>query len=133
MGSETSVEELRRRDAEWAGLATAGEDLERILSFWTDDAVVIPPGMPTLEGKDAIRRYVEESLAIPGFSITWETNHFEVADSEDLAYGVGTNRVTVPGEEGALVTIEGRGVTTWRKEDGEWRCVVDIWNDAPPD
>jgi len=33
-------EHLLRRDAEWAELALAGQDVERILSYWTYDAVV---------------------------------------------------------------------------------------------
>ena len=30
----------RERDRGWAAVASGGEDLERILSFWTDDARV---------------------------------------------------------------------------------------------
>jgi hypothetical protein len=33
---------LLRRDAEWVLAASEGRDIERILSFWTDDAVVPP-------------------------------------------------------------------------------------------
>lgn len=29
---------ILRRDAEWAALASDGRDLERVLSYWTDDA-----------------------------------------------------------------------------------------------
>ena len=35
---------LLRRDAEWADLATAGKDVDKIVSYWSDDAVVIFPG-----------------------------------------------------------------------------------------
>jgi ketosteroid isomerase-like protein len=126
------LEDLRARDEEWAALAAAGKDVDQIVSFWSDDAVVIPPAMPAIVGKDAIRQYVADTLAIPGFSITWEATQFEVAAEGGLAYGVGTNRVTFPTEDGELRAVEGRAVTVWRKESGEWRCVVDIWNDAPP-
>jgi ketosteroid isomerase-like protein len=36
---------LLQRDAEWAALASAGQDIDRMLSFWTDDARVLPPGL----------------------------------------------------------------------------------------
>jgi len=39
-------EVLLQRDAEWSAAASAGVDIEQILSFWTDDAVVIAPGLP---------------------------------------------------------------------------------------
>ena len=49
-----------------------------------------------------------------------------------MGYTVATNRVTVPGIDGALVTVTGKAVTVWRKEpDGAWRCVLDIWNADP--
>ncbi len=35
---------LLQRDAEWAAAASEGLDLERVLSYWTDDAIVMPPG-----------------------------------------------------------------------------------------
>jgi ketosteroid isomerase-like protein len=127
-----TLQELHRIDSEWAAAATAGEDIERIVSFWADDAIVIPPGLLPVTGKGAIRDYVSTSLSIPGFSIGWETSHFAVSEAGDMAYGVGTNRVTFPGESGELRTAEGRAVTVWRKETDGWKCVVDIWNDAPP-
>ncbi|MEA2762359.1 MAG: hypothetical protein QOD47_1643, partial [Gemmatimonadaceae bacterium] len=42
---------LQRRDAEWADLATAGTNVDSIVSYWTEDAVVIEPGQPAVEGK----------------------------------------------------------------------------------
>ena len=123
--------EILRLDAEWAKAAEAG-DLEKTLAYWSDDASVFPPGSPALVGKDAIRVYVAESLRTPGFRITWKTNEVTVAESGDLAYGIGTNRVSFTGPDGKPVTVEGKAVTVWRKDPtGGWKCVVDIWNDVP--
>ena len=123
--------EILRLDAEWAKAAEA-RDLERILSYWSDDASVFPPGSPALVGKDAIRAYIGQSLQMPGFRISWKTNEVTVAESGDLAYGVGTNRVSFTGPDGKPVTVEGKAVTVWRKDPaGGWKCVVDIWNDIP--
>src|SRR5436309_11393563 len=62
---------LLRRDAEWADLASAGKNVDSIVSYWSDDAVVLEPGQPAVEGKAAIRKYVAESLKTPGFKIHW--------------------------------------------------------------
>jgi hypothetical protein len=62
---------LLQRDAEWANLATAGKDVDKIVSYWTDDAVVMEPGQPPVEGKAAIRAFVTSSLNTPGFRIHW--------------------------------------------------------------
>ncbi len=61
--SKTEGEKLLARDAEWADLATAGKDVEKVVSYWSDDAVLIFPGQPVLGGKAAIRGYVAYLLA----------------------------------------------------------------------
>ena len=127
-------EELFRVDRAWAEAAAAG-DVEKSVSFWSDDARVIPPGQPALVGKDAIRGYVTAAMGLPGFSIRWRTTDFVVAASGDMAYGFGTNTVTLDGVDGKPVTEHGRALTVWRKDQGgAWKCVVDIWNvePAPP-
>lgn len=123
---------LMQRDAEWADLASAGKDLEGIVSYWSDDAIVVPQGQPVVEGKAAIRAFVASSLRIPGFKIHWVSERVAFSPDGKLAYMRGRNTMTVPGANGALVTLVGRGITIWRLEpDGQWRCVVDIWNDPP--
>lgn len=132
MNLEHERRRLLERDAQWAALASAGQNVERIVSFWTDDAVVYPPGLPAFRGKAAIRGYVEGALAIPGFHITWTSSEATLSPDGRMGYLTSTNAVTIPGPEGRPVTSRGRVVTVWRREqDGEWRCMVDIWNDAP--
>jgi ketosteroid isomerase-like protein len=122
---------LFKADKAWSE-AAVGKDVEKVLSYWTDDAIVYPPGQPAVVGKDALRRYVTEGFALPGFSIRWETSAFEVSASGDMAHGLGTNVVTINDPQGKVITEHGRGVTVWRKgKDGSWRCVIDIWNAGP--
>jgi uncharacterized protein (TIGR02246 family) len=123
---------LLKRDAEWAEAASEGFDVEGILSFWTDDAVVLPPGLPPLIGKAALRRYVEDSMQIPGFRITWSSTDVTFSPDGNLAYMFSQNAVTMNAPDGQPTTTEGRAVTIWRREhDGAWRCAVDIWNAGP--
>jgi uncharacterized protein (TIGR02246 family) len=132
MDSRAERQRLLERDAQWAALAAEGRDIERIVDFWTDDAVVYPPGLPVVAGKAALRAYVQASLAIPGFHITWTSSDARISSDGQLAYLVGENAVTVPGPTGKTVAMRGRAVTIWRREaDGEWRCAVDIWNAHP--
>jgi ketosteroid isomerase-like protein len=123
---------LLQRDAEWAALASKGRAVEAILSYWTDDAVVLPPGLPAVMGKAALREYLSGSLKIPGFSITWSSTDVAFSPDGNLAYMFSENSVTMNGADGKPATTTGRAVTIWRRDpDGEWRCAVDIWN-APP-
>lgn len=123
---------LLQRDAEWAALASEGLKVEAILSYWTDDAVVLPPGLPAVIGKTALREYILGSLQIPGFNITWSSTDVAFSPDGNLAYMFGENSVTMNGADGKPATTGGRAVTIWRREpDGEWRCAVDIWNGRP--
>ena len=132
MAPSSEKANVLRRDAEWAALASKGSDIEAILSYWTDDAVVIPPGQPSIVGKAALREYVKASLQIPGFSISWKSSDAVLSPDGRMAYLCGENQVTMDGPDGVRGTFRGRAVTVWRKEDdGEWRCAVDIWNEPP--
>ena len=123
---------LLKRDAEWAEAASRGKDVEKIISYWTDDALIVPPGQPVVEGKAAIRTFVTESIKIPGFKIHWRSEKVLFSPDGKLAYMRATNETNLAGPDGNLMTFAGRGVTVWRREsDGQWRCAVDIWN-APP-
>jgi len=129
----TEQAKLLRRDAEWADFASAGKDVEKIVSYWSDDAVLIFPGQPVLEGKTAIRAYVTESLKTPGFKIHWVSEKPVFSPDGKLAYMRGKDELTVPGPSGAPVTVHLRGISIWRLDaDGQWRCVVDISNEQPP-
>lgn len=119
-------------DKQWATVAAEGRDVERIISFWADDAKIFAPGMPIIEGKTAIRQFVQNSLATPGFSIRWNTIEVGISPDGSIAYATGTNQTTLNDPQGKKVTIYGKAVTVWRKESsGTWKCIIDIWNDDP--
>lgn len=123
---------LLKTDAEWVAAAST-RDLERIVSYWTDDAVIYPPHQVPVVGKAAIRQFVGDSLKLPGFSVIWKPVDAVVSRSSDIGYTMGTNTFTFPNDQGGVTTSHGRYITTWRREaDGRWRCVVDFWNEAPP-
>ena len=119
-------------DREWARVASEGKDVERIVSFWSDDATIIAPGAPILRGKEAIRNFVQQSLAIPGFHITWRSEEASISSDGTLGYTIGENAMTIPGQDGKMITVKGRGIAVWRRgPTGEWKCVLDIWNSGP--
>jgi ketosteroid isomerase-like protein len=126
------AESLLKRDAEWSALASEGRDIDRILSYWTDDAVVLAPGFAPVVGKSALRDYVESSFRIPGFKISWKSSEVRFSPDLKLAYIFGENTVGMNGSNGTPLTAKGRAITIWRREtDGQWRCAVDIWNEGP--
>ena len=125
-------EALLKQDREWSQIASEGKDVDKIVSYWADDAIVIPSGQPVVEGKAALRAFVVASLAVPGFKIHWTSEKPSFSPDGHLAYMRGTNETTFTGDNGP-VTVQARALTVWRHEsDGQWRCVADTWNEGPP-
>ncbi len=129
---EAEGEALMQLSRDWSDLAATG-DLDAIMAGWAEDAVMMPPGFPALEGKAAIRGYVEAASELPGFQISWEPLSVHVASSGDFAYMIERNVSSVNDSLGNPVVTHGKVVTVWRKDaDGSWKNVVDMWNEAPP-
>ena len=124
---------LMKLSRDWCAKA-ATAPVDDWIDFWADDAVLMPPGLPPVRGKSAIRQYVENAAKVPGFQIRWEPESVHVSQSGDLAYMFERNVVTFNDPQGNPVTAHGKVVTVWRKDaNGAWRNVVDMWNEAPPD
>lgn len=125
------AEKLMELSREWAKSAQTA-DTEKILSYWSDDAIVMSPGQPATIGKDQLRKMLEMNATIPGFEINWEPKEAYVSKSGDLGYSIGVNYIIMLDTLGNRVTIFNRGVEIWKKqEDGSWKCVVDIFNNDP--
>ena len=125
---------IRAADSAFAA-AAAAHDLEGSVGSLSADAIMFPPDQPPLVGRAAIREYMRESFATPGFSVSWTTDTVVASASGDMAYSFARSRYTFPsrsGKPGAIDTAHGKGVSVWRREaDGRWRTVADIWNGAP--
>lgn len=92
----------------------------------------MPAGAPIISGKAAIRDYVTQSFATPGFKISWKTLDATVSDDGTMGYTTAESTITFPGADGQPVTETGRGVAVWRRDpSGAWKCVYDAWNHGP--
>ena len=124
-------EKLMALSREWSRSA-ATDSIEKTLSYWADDAVVMEPGQPALKGKKAIREMIEGSAHIPGFRISWEPLSVSVSKSGDMAYMLEHTQVTVNDSLGNPIAMHNKAVTIWKKgADGAWKNVVDTWNADP--
>ena len=133
--NRVSVEEeaatLMRLSREWSEVAGSG-DLEKTLSYWAEDAVMMVPGQPPIRGKAAIRQFLEASGSIPGFTVKWEPLEAHVSPSGDMAFLLERNQFSFKDPSGSVVTESNKAVTVWRKQsDGTWKNVIDTWNADP--
>lgn len=126
-------EKIRQTIKDWTLLADK-DSLDRMLTFWDDNATMMIPGQPTIKGKKAIREMVESSRKIPGFKIVWEPpTEINVSNHGDLAYVFQRNQITMNDSLGKPITRYNKSLSIWKKqEDGSWKDAVDIWNAVPP-
>jgi len=117
---------LLNADRAFAAAALAGE-MDRVFSFWTEDAVIYPAGMPVVRGKEEIREFVARNRAQPGFSIQWEPRDSVVSQDGSLGYTIGGYHVSINGPDGSPTIRQGRYLQAWRKSAaGAWKCTLEI-------
>ena len=116
---------------DWAKV-TGARDVEKIVSYWDDSAIVMEAGLPALVGKAAARSMVEGMLKSPKFSITWEPERAWISESGDIGYLVEHNKVSFADSTGKVHTEFGKCATIWKKDaSGSWKNAIDICNSNP--
>jgi ketosteroid isomerase-like protein len=116
---------------EWSRLAST-DSIEKIMSYWADDAIFLSSGQPQLNGKIEISKMVESSLKNPDFKISWEPMTVVVSESGDMAYMIEKNQMTMKDSSGSPVIKYGKVVTIWKKDArGSWKNVVEVGVDDP--
>jgi ketosteroid isomerase-like protein len=118
---------IRALDTAWSHAET--KDLDKTVSFYADDASILPPNMPIATGKNAIRAVWSQFMSMPGFSITFAPSKVVIAKSETWAYEIGTFETTVDDAQGMPTSSVGKFVVNWQKRDGQWKVVTGIFND----
>ena len=108
-------------------------DIESLLAHYTDDVVSMPPDLPVLVGKDALRAYYERAfsqLSIEALEMTPEETHL----AGDWAFSRGKFEETVVPTEGDSFDVVGKYLFIFHREaDGSWKVARLIGNmDGPP-
>jgi ketosteroid isomerase-like protein len=131
--ADTKIEQaLRDLDAKWSAAAGA-KDLDKTVSFYSNDAIVMPPNASAATTQETIRKIWQDLLASPGLVISWKATKVEVAKSGDLACLSGTYELIMNDLSGKPVNDRGKYVEVWQKQaDGTWKVVADIWNSDLP-
>lgn len=129
--TQAGKEKLMQASRDWSEAAGA-RNLEKTLSYWDDNAVMISSGQPVIEGKEGIRKMVEGSYQDSSFKISWEPKKAEVSESGDMGYLLEDAVITMTDSTGNPVQQRFKTVTVWKKgADGQWKNVVDVMSPLP--
>jgi uncharacterized protein (TIGR02246 family) len=121
---------IRQIGNDWAQNWNAG-DLEKVVAVYAPDAVYLPPHHEAVHGRDAIRGYLQgpRSHGVSGlaFDVTY------IKQSGDVAWDVGTYRMSVPQSDGTRREDHGKYLTVWTRAGTKWLITADAWSsDLPP-
>ena len=117
---------LIKLDADWSN-AVAAKDVEKTMSYYADDALMMSPNIPALTGKQSIRTLWKSLLEAPGFAGGWKATKVDV--SGDLSYVTGTYEITETDDSGKAMTDKGKYLKVWKKQpDGSWKCIADMFS-----
>ncbi len=129
---DTTADEatIRASAPAWATAFNAG-DADAIAAFYAEDGVLQPPNAPAVAGRDAIRAFMADF--IEGAKAAGQTVNIPASEaigvSGDMAYDAGA--FTVTDASGATVDT-GKFLAVYKKKDGKWLYVRDIWNSDMP-
>ena len=120
-------------EEQWTA-AIIAKDIDKILSIFAPEAVVMNANTPASVGLQSIRKsqelwFSDTTVFHDTFTSTVDT--IEVSTSGDLAYVRGHSQLSINTHDG-IVKEQDKWITIFRKVDGEWKAIVDIWNSDMP-
>ena len=126
--ASTAPEPFPQATADAAAERFAAHDSAGVASFYTADAVLMPPDQEVVTGRAAIEEFFARTN--PAGAPAVELATVETFLFGDHAWRQGSFRVDGPGDD---MPASGRFVELWKKVDGAWLIHRDIWNaNAPP-
>jgi ketosteroid isomerase-like protein len=127
LAGDAKIEQaVRDADEAWSKVAGA-KDLDKTVSFYADDAVVLPPNEPMITTKEGVRNLWKgflDSLS----SISWTTTRVEASKSGDMACLIGTYELTM--KDGTK--DHGKYCEVWQKRGGAWKVTSDMFSSDLP-
>ncbi len=109
--------------------AYATGDAEALAAIVADDAWQMPPNLPAVVGRAAIREFWRNAFGWGKWNFTFETQSVSANGSMAVERGKYVLRFTAsPGAPAGMSSFEDRGnyLVHWRRDsDNQWRVVAD--------
>jgi len=126
---DADVKAVHDVEAAWSKDA-ALKDADKWASYYTDDAALLLPNEPIVNGKEAIKASLKPLMADPNFALSFQGTRAEASKGGDMVWSVGTYAMTVSDPKTKKpVTDKGKYLTVFKKQaDGSWKAIADMIN-----
>ena len=128
---DTAAEEatLKAGTKSWFDSFNAG-NVDVVVAVYADDVLVMPPGHAAITGKEATRAFLTTDIAnVKAAGLVLEDGESTSGVSGELGWHSGS--YTVKNASGEVVD-SGSYMEVWRKSNGKWLIIRDIWNSSKP-
>jgi len=112
--------------------AGSAKDIDAVVSRYTSDSVTLPPNAASVRGLEGMREFATAFTQLPGFSMSFGETVANVGAGGDMGYTLVDTIIRFDGPDGNPVEDSVRDFHLWRKDGGEWKVAVDIWNSELP-
>ncbi|UCG88728.1 MAG: DUF4440 domain-containing protein [Gemmatimonadota bacterium] len=123
--SEEDVAAIRSTHAAYHEVVSA-KDWDAVVTYYTTDAVIMPPNQPAVHGRDPIRDWYASFPPVTEV----ELPIVEIDGRGDIAYVRGTYTLTmaIKGTPEPIMD-SGKNLAIWRRQpDGSWLIAIDTFN-----
>ncbi|AUD07561.1 YybH family protein [Spirosoma pollinicola] len=122
-----TVEELSQVNRDFVKALNA-KDATAAANCYADDAVILPPGQPTVTGHEAIQKYWQGFLDGAGY-VDGTVSTIATGSNGDLGYEIGTADLHLKGPDGKIMTEKIKyTIVLKRNAEGKWLQTYDMWN-----
>lgn len=104
-------------------------DAAGVAALYTEDAVIMPPDAPRIDGREGVQGVWQGVIDAGGADLDLVTE--EVIDLGDTATELGMFTLTAPDGSGGRVSVNGKYIVVWKKDGEDWKLHWDIWNASP--
>jgi uncharacterized protein (TIGR02246 family) len=128
-GAAQAAREIRKAWSEYAEAHDEG-DPDGVARWFTEDALILAPGLPEVRGRDGFRDLISRSFATASFEgLEIESRELDVHADRAWEIGSFTETMIVHGEDPRR--LRGRFVVQWVRDEHGWRIRRYLTNAAP--
>lgn len=123
-------DEVERVVAEFSKLF-AGRDVDALVAMYDEEAKMLAPGAPLIEGRAGVREALEGLFAEGAQTLEFETS--DVYESDALVVEIGLSTLVIQPEGADAVRDVSKYVVVYRRQaDGTLKLLVDAFSSDTP-
>lgn len=105
---------------------------DKVLAYYTEDAMEMAPNMAMFKGKTAIKDFQIQMSKMMKINDAKFTS-VDIDAGGKVAYEVGTYEMTMTMGNGPSINDKGKYIAIWKlQEDGSWKVSAETWNSDMP-